>query len=73
MKMTTPTDITLYYGPDWAHAHAEDLACSRLALQSITAFGPRFALRANINDVLNVVAPHLVWTEAALQRLKNSW
>jgi SpoVK/Ycf46/Vps4 family AAA+-type ATPase len=57
--------------PGFELARAEDLACAQLVLEAMAAYGPRFGLRANINDVLLVVAPHMVWTQAAVSKLQT--
>jgi SpoVK/Ycf46/Vps4 family AAA+-type ATPase len=40
-------------------------------LEAVAAYGVRFGLRANINDVLLVVAPHMLWTEPAISKLQT--
>jgi SpoVK/Ycf46/Vps4 family AAA+-type ATPase len=57
--------------PGYELARAEDLACAQLVLEAVAAYGIRFGLRANINDVLLVVAPHMVWTQAAVSKLQT--
>ncbi len=56
--------------PGFTLLRPEDLACAKLCLEAVMAYGPRFSLRANINDVLAVVAPTLCWTPAALAKLQ---
>jgi SpoVK/Ycf46/Vps4 family AAA+-type ATPase len=64
-------DATLLRTPGHELARAEDLACAQLVLEAVAAYGARFGLRANINDVLLVVAPHMVWTVPAVSKLQT--
>ena len=57
--------------PGQEHARAEDLACAKLALDTIISYGSRFSIRANINDVLAVVGPHMAWTVPAIAKLQT--
>ena len=71
----TPFDsaqqATLLRTPGFELARPEDLACAQLVLEAVAAYGARFSLRANINDVLLVVAPHMVWTAPAVSKLQT--
>ncbi len=70
-KPTAHPSETILRTPGFELARAEDLACAQLVLESVAAYGARFGLRANINDVLLVVAPHMVWTHATLAKLQT--
>ncbi|MBS1197443.1 MAG: family ATPase [Proteobacteria bacterium] len=48
-----------------------DLACAHFVLDVVSQFGPRFSLRSNINDVLAIVAPYLIWPRSVVQRLQR--
>jgi SpoVK/Ycf46/Vps4 family AAA+-type ATPase len=70
-ELDFPLDPTVLRTPGFELARAEDLACAQLVLDAIAAYGARFGLRANINDVLLVVAPHMVWTLPAVSKLQT--
>ena len=56
--------------PGAALLRPEDLACAKVCLDAVIAYGSRFNLRTNINDVLAVAAPTMCWTPAALTKLQ---
>ena len=47
--------------PTLDKAHPVDLLCTQFALRLVIATGPRFNLRSNLSDVMNVSGAHLVW------------
>lgn len=48
-----------------------DSMCAQFALRTVCAMGLRFNLRTNINDILTVCAPELIWPVTVIQRLQR--
>ena len=48
-----------------------DSMCAQFALRTVCAIGLRFNLRTNINDILTVCAPELIWPVTVIQRLQR--
>lgn len=56
--------------PGFELIRPEDLACIKLCLDAVIAYGVRFSLRAHMNDVLAVVAPAMCWTPTSISKLQ---
>ena len=48
-----------------------DSMCAQFALRTVCTMGLRFNLRTNINDILTVCAPELIWPVTVIQRLQR--
>jgi SpoVK/Ycf46/Vps4 family AAA+-type ATPase len=48
-----------------------DLACTRFALRTVVALGPKFNLRRDINNVITLAGRYLCWPEPIFQKLKD--
>jgi SpoVK/Ycf46/Vps4 family AAA+-type ATPase len=48
-----------------------DWQCTHFALSLVLKLGPKFNLRRDINDVLNLTARQLIWPEGALARVQR--
>lgn len=58
-------------GPGISASSALDWMCAQFALRVVCALGPRFNLRSNINDVLTVSAPEMVWPYGVVLRVQR--
>ena len=47
--------------PGLEKSHPVDLLCTQFAVRLVVAMGPKFNLRSNLSDVMNVAGNHLVW------------
>jgi SpoVK/Ycf46/Vps4 family AAA+-type ATPase len=75
-----PSSSQLAYGPAGEkfyisgaieHAGALDLACTRFALRTVVALGPKFNLRRDINNVITLSGRYLCWPEPIFLKLKD--
>jgi SpoVK/Ycf46/Vps4 family AAA+-type ATPase len=48
-----------------------DLACTRFALRTVVALGPKFNLRRDINNVITLAGRYLCWPEPIFLKLKE--
>ncbi len=48
-----------------------DLACTRFALRTVVALGPKFNLRRDINNVITLTGRYLCWPEPIFLKLKD--
>jgi SpoVK/Ycf46/Vps4 family AAA+-type ATPase len=60
-----------FLAPEMRRGDALDWQCTHFALSLVMKLGPKFNLRRDINDVLNLTARHLVWPEGAIVRIQK--
>jgi SpoVK/Ycf46/Vps4 family AAA+-type ATPase len=60
-----------YIAPESRRGDALDWQCTHFALSLVLKLGPKFNLRRDVNDVLNLTARHLVWPEGAIVRIQK--
>lgn len=66
-----PLPTGTYVAPEPRVGDAMDWQCTHFALSLVLKLGPKFNLRRDINDVLNLTARHLVWPEGSVTRLQK--
>jgi SpoVK/Ycf46/Vps4 family AAA+-type ATPase len=60
-----------FIAPEARRGDALDWQCTHFALSLVLKLGPKFNLRRDVNDVLNLTARHLVWPEGAILRIQK--